>query len=420
MTPEPIEKAAAGEVETLSRRYRSLLAAVRSPAGADNQALWDELARTEKALEDARAVREAEPREKAARAQESKGVAGALLGPETTGLKVTTAVRLDPIPTGIYHLLDPATHPLLTVTLNNESHESRRVCVTAYLEGVSARAIQTVELARMERGRTISLLPSLRPGAARRITQVQRATLHVIVTIFGSTRGGATRSDWSTLVESHDTQSVVMLSRNSSFNGVIDPSTGLPPEDLSRYYGAWVTPHIESIQDVVRQAAELTPDLQIFGYQGAPEGVPGQVEALYNALKKHGIRYVNSTIDFGTGPGLVTQRTRLPRESLRHRCANCIDGTVLFASLLESASLHAGIVLIPGHAFVAWEKWPETEEWDYLETTMIGTADFAAANARGREQYQRWFGRKAAGAGGAKAVLLGLNELRKAKVWPME
>src|SRR3954447_16354650 len=320
MTPEPIEKGTAGEVETLGRRYRSLLAAVRAPGGADNQTLWEELEKTEKALDEARAVRAAEPREKAARAHESKGVAGALLGPETTGLKVTTAVRLDPIPTGIYHLLDPATHPLLTVTLNNESHESRRVCVTAYLEGVSARAIQTVELARMERGRTISLLPSLRPGPARRITHVQRATLHVIITIFGSTRGGATKSDWSTLVESHDTQSVVMLSRNSSFNGVIDPSTGMPPEDLSRYYGAWVTPHIESIQDVVRQAAELTPDLQIFGYQGAPEGVPGQVEALYNALKKHGIRYINSTIDFGTGPGLVTQRTRLPRESLRHRC----------------------------------------------------------------------------------------------------
>ena len=176
----------------------------------------------------------------------------------------------------------------------------------------------------------------------------------------------------------------MLLSRNSSFNAVIDPQTGLPP-DLTRYYGAWVTPHIEPIQALLRRAAELVPERQIWGYQGTPDVVPRQVEALYNALKEAGITYVNSIIDFGAGPGLLTQRTRLPRESLRHRNANCIDGTVLFASLLESASLHAGIVLVPGHAFVAWEKWPGSDEWDYLETTMIGTHDFAAANARGRD-----------------------------------
>ena len=31
------------------------------------------------------------------------------LGPETTGLRVVTMIRLQPIPTGVYHLLDPET-----------------------------------------------------------------------------------------------------------------------------------------------------------------------------------------------------------------------------------------------------------------------------------------------------------------------
>ena len=172
---------------------------------------------------------------------------------------------------------------------------------------------------------------------------------------------------------------------------MIDPQTGLPP-DLIRYYGAWVTPHIEPIQALLRRAAELVPEHQIWGYQGTPDVVPHQVEALYNALKEAGITYVNSIIDFGAGPGLLTQRTRLPRESLKYHNANCIDGTVLFASLLESASLHAGIVLVPGHAFVAWEKRPGSDEWDYLETTTIGTHDFAAANACGQLSRQRLHG----------------------------
>jgi hypothetical protein len=41
------------------------------------------------------------------------------LGPETTGLEVTTRVHLNPIPTSIYHLLDPQTDPLVTVVVKN-------------------------------------------------------------------------------------------------------------------------------------------------------------------------------------------------------------------------------------------------------------------------------------------------------------
>ena len=182
----------------------------------------------------------------------------------------------------------------------------------------------------------------------------------------------------------------MLLARTSSFNSVVEPETGRP-RDLTKYYAAWVTPHVEPIQALVRRAAERVPDRRIWGYQGRPdpEATTTQVKALSDTLKEAGIAYIDSVIDFGAGPGQVTQRTRLPRESLRHRSANCIDGTVLFASLMESASLHAGIVLVPGHAFVAWEKWRGSDEWDYLETTMIGTHDFAAATACGRDLYKR-------------------------------
>jgi hypothetical protein len=412
MGPETNDNGPSREVEDMSRRYRALLAALQESGRSTDDSLWDKLAEAQQAL-DATQAQQRQQRPDAERPDRETpgGALGTLLGAETTGLKVTTTLRLQPIPTGIYHLLDPATHPLLTVTVQNESHEPRRVSVSAYLEGLSARAIRTVELERMDKGRTILLLPSLLPGPARRITQVQRGTLHVVVEIFGSILE-KTRATWSRLVESHDTRSVVLLSRNSSFNAVIDPQTGLP-SDLAPYYGAWVTPHIEPIQALLRRAAELVPERQIWGNQGHPDVVPRQVEALYNALKEAGITYVNSIIDFGAGPGLLTQRTRLPRESLKHRSANCIDGTVLFASLLESASLHAGIVLVPGHAFVAWEKWRGSDEWDYLETTMIGTHDFDAANARGRQLHEKWSDL-------SRERLLKLNDLRTEGIWPME
>jgi hypothetical protein len=411
MSVETTDNPEGREIEDLGRRYRALLAAVYGPNPTADEAVWDELTTTQQALEAARARQQQSRQVEHPARKTTGGALGTLLGPETTGLKVTTALRLEPVPTGIYHLLDPAKHPLLTVTVKNELHEPRRVCVTAYLEGISAREIRTVELGRMEEGEPIHLLPSLLPGPTRRITQIRRATLHIVVEIFGSILERS-RTTWSRLIESHDTRSVVLLSRNSSFNGVIDPQAGLPA-DLVRYYGAWVTPHIEPIQELLRRATELGPERQLCGYQGTPDVVPRQVETLYNGLKAAGIIYVNSIIDIKGGPHLLTQRTRLPRESLKHRHANCIDGTVLFASLLESASLHAGIVLVPGHAFVAWQKWRDSDEWDFLETTMIGTHDFAVANASGRDLYKKWSARSG-------ARLLKLNDLRSQDIWPME
>jgi hypothetical protein len=398
-------------IEQQTRLVRGLMAALYARNDADpDESLLRELAEAKRTL------RELQRRRDAERAGAEKGQAGPRktmgvpLGPDTTGLRVVTTVRLQPIPTGVYHLLDPRSDPLLTVTVQNESHEPRRVCVTAYIEGLSARAIKTVELGRMDKvGQTIHLLPSLIPEQARRITEVQRCTLHVEVV------------DLDKKVESHDTHSLVLLARNSSFNSVVDPETGRP-RDLTKYYAAWVTPHVEPVQALVRRAAERVPGRRIWGYQGRPdpEATATQVKALFDTLKEAGLVYVDSVIDFGAGPGQVTQRTRLPREALRHRSANCIDGTVLFASLLECASLHAAIVLIPGHAFVAWETWRGADEWDYLETTLIDSHDFAAACQRARTLYQRFADEDLAGDDGPIPRVLKLNDLRAQGIWPME
>jgi hypothetical protein len=157
------------------------------------------------------------------------------------------------------------------------------------------------------------------------------------------------------------------------------------------------------------------PRRQIWGYQGTPEAVTPQVAALYQSLREAEIVYVNSMIDYGAAPGTFTQRTRLPRESLALRSANCIDGTVLMASLLEGASLSPAIVLVPGHAFLAWETWRNSNEWRYLETTLIGTADFDAACQAGQRQYKMHREQNQ-----SLVRPLPLHELRAAGIWPME
>lgn len=326
---------------------------------------------------------------------------GRFLGPRTTGLKVEPTLHMQPIPTGIYHLLDPETDPLLTVAVSNESRETRRVCIKSFLEGLSAQAVRTVEV-EPRQSISVNMLPTLFPERARVISEIQRATLHVVA------------EDFDGKPESHDTFPVVCLARTSSFNAVSRPESG-QPVDLSHYYGAWVTPYAESVQARIRRAADLLPSRKVWGYQGRPESVDQQVGALYASLHEAEVVYINSTIDYGSPAGYSTQRTRLPRESLANRSANCIDGTVLMASLLEGASLNPAIVLVPGHAFVGWERWEGTDEWSFLETTMIGTAGIDDALKSGQRQYN-----ESLKFSPDHLKLHRLAELRARGIWPME
>ena len=156
-----------------------------------------------------------------------------------------------------------------------------------------------------------------------------------------------------------------------------------------QYYGAWVTPYAETVQERVRHAADLVPDRQIWGYQRDRDSVTQQVAPSISPSRKPESPTSTRSSITGLGPGELTQRTRLPRESLSGRAANCIDGSVLFASLLEGSSLNAALVLVPGHAFVGWEVWDGSDDWKFLETTMIGSHDFEAACISGERQYEQ-------------------------------
>ena len=163
---QPSREALDHEIEQQTRLVRGLMATLYALNDTEpDESLLRELAEANTTLRELQLRRDAE-RADAEKAQAGpKRTMGVPLGPETTGLRVVTTIRLQPIPTGVYHLLDPETDPPLTVAVRNESFEPRRVCVTAFLEGLSARAIKTVELGRMDReGQKIHLLPSLIPS----------------------------------------------------------------------------------------------------------------------------------------------------------------------------------------------------------------------------------------------------------------
>lgn len=301
---------------------------------------------------------------------------GIMLGPETTGVDAKVMLRMSHVPTGIVHLLDASRTPLVSFGLKYVEREYVRLRLTSFIEGYSARAVDTVELG-ADQSMEIHQLPTFFADRLEPIREMTRATLHIVI------------DDLDGKTEQESTFPIWLLARTSAYNGVEDPSTG-NWVDLSPYYGAWVTPNAPQVMQVLRRAADLHAERQIVGYQVDASGVEEQVRAIFEALKAEGVVYINSVLSFGATKGEYMQRVRLPRESLASRSANCIDGTVLVASLLEAASLNPGLVLVPGHAFVAWETEEGSDKWDYLETTMIGSHDFDAAHQSGQETAQQY------------------------------
>jgi hypothetical protein len=294
------------------------------------------------------------------------------------GLEVKVFQRMAAIPTSIVHLFDPQQHPLVAFDLRNtDEQRTRHLRLYSYLEGYSAQAVDTLALKPGEE-LYIGQMPVLFPGQIQVVTELTRASLNILI------------EDLQAGVLLHRSRPVWLLSRSSAPLAVRDPHTGRW-NDLTVYFGAYVTPNASAVMRFLRLAAEHHPERRLLGYQGDQGVVARQVRAAFDALKTESrITYVNSVLEFNPDQGFATQRVRLPRESLADRQANCIDGVVLFASLLEAMALSPAITVVPGHALVGWETWPGSGEYHYLETTMIGSHTFEEAAASAEETARRY------------------------------
>ncbi len=78
--------------------------------------------------------------------------------------------------------------------------------------------------------------------------------------------------------------------------------------------------------------------------------------AIYTAISNLNLSYAVPPASFERDG----QKIRLPSQILNNRLATCLDTTMLFASALEQANLHAVVVMPEGHALVGVWLQPET------------------------------------------------------------
>jgi len=146
--------------------------------------------------------------------------------------------------------------------------------------------------------------------------------------------------------------------------------------DLGWMFAAYVNENHPLI-DKLLQEALATKIVDAFGgYQVAePADVVKQVFAIWSALQKRGIKYSSTTTTPGGSQVVNSQYVRFIDQSLTNTQANCVDGSVLFASILRKVSINPFLVTVPGHMYVGFYLDPAKTEFIGLETTALGVAD---------------------------------------------
>lgn len=153
------------------------------------------------------------------------------------------------------------------------------------------------------------------------------------------------------------------------------------PDGRTRYvstrlfYAAYVNEENPLIDKVLREALNTRIVRRFLGYQSTPEMVEKQVYALWYVLQKRNFKYSSVSYSSLSSNVVYAQRVRTFEDALNSSQINCVDGSVLFASLLRAINITPVLVQMPGHMFVGYYTDSAKKNLTFLETTMIGDVD---------------------------------------------
>lgn len=161
--------------------------------------------------------------------------------------------------------------------------------------------------------------------------------------------------------------------------------------DLNYVFVGYVNEDFPGIDVLLKETIKNGHVREFVGYQRGPEWVDRQVEAIYNTLRRKGIRYSSITTTSGASSRVQSQHVRFLSDSVNAGQANCIDGTVLFASILRKIGIDSYVLLGPGHAIVGYSQSGNKRDGiSAIETVMLGTDSFNAARRQGDAQLSEW------------------------------
>jgi hypothetical protein len=210
--------------------------------------------------------------------------------------------------------------------------------------------------------------------ALRRTTQMQPQTFVATLIVDGKPQGAA-----SLVCTLHSVNEAVSRIYNSTTGQWLDTSV---------CFASFVNEDHPWINALLQEAAANGSVHTFTGYQSGPQGAMLQAQAIWDALAARGLSYVNVATDSSASPLVSTQYVRFLDQSVRDHGANCVDASVLFASILRKIGLRPVLLFKPGHCFTGFYDAPEGGKLVAFETTFLGAAPFSSAAVEGAKELQ--------------------------------
>jgi hypothetical protein len=158
--------------------------------------------------------------------------------------------------------------------------------------------------------------------------------------------------------------------------------------DWHSLFAAYVNEDSRTVENFLKEVADFwnfSPNFHGWvGYQLGEDYVTSQVVWICIYLERKGMKYSSITSTSNTATKILSQNVRLVENTITNTQANCVDGSVLLASIFKKIGLDCFLVTQPSHMFlaVARKRVPQYQE-DYIliETTAIEP---------GRDYFKSW------------------------------
>jgi hypothetical protein len=147
--------------------------------------------------------------------------------------------------------------------------------------------------------------------------------------------------------------------------------------DQAWMFSAFVNENSPVIDQILSQALQARTVTAFTGYQLGAQSVYQQIFAVWDVFQRHGIKYSSIATPSAEGEGVYAQTVRDLSESLRSSQANCVDGTVLFASVLRKIGIDPVLIVRPGHMYLGYYLDAKHSSFATLETTEMGNVQLA-------------------------------------------
>ncbi len=228
-----------------------------------------------------------------------------------------------------------------------------------YFEKVKGYAIYT------EAGEELDIMPDISWDYEALAKQVSATPITVVFRVFDADKNVSEKSVSMTL---------------RSVNDCIYRFLDMPLEILFAGYVQEDHPEVEKIK---KEALKTRMIKSIAGTAAGEANVHKQVAAVWRALHDRGIQYSSGTISSTNNEidSLIKcQSVRTFENSLKYSQANCVDGTIVFASILRKMEISPVLIITSDHCFLGYYTDQKKTKISYLETTMLGDDDIISAN----------------------------------------